>query len=105
MSMAPRPPRRRTFPTKGAVPMFRVEATTLSQTTPVTPEGPRRLSELLDHLTGVGRVEVSDRLREARGDGDNPAENPELMHALEAQMRSEERRVGKECRSRWSPYH
>ena len=27
-----------------------------------------------------------------------PAENPELT-------RSEERRVGKECRSRWSPYH
>ena len=25
-------------------------------------------------------------------------ENPELL-------RSEERRVGKECRSRWSPYH
>src|ERR1043165_9613126 len=23
----------------------------------------------------------------------------------ECQMRSEERRVGKECRSRWSPYH
>ena len=23
----------------------------------------------------------------------------------EAMMRSEERRVGKECRSRWSPYH
>ena len=22
-----------------------------------------------------------------------------------SQMRSEERRVGKECRSRWSPYH
>ena len=26
---------------------------------------------------------------------------PELMKG----MRSEERRVGKECRSRWSPYH
>src|SRR5256886_12367040 len=26
-----------------------------------------------------------------------------LKHALD--MRSEERRVGKECRSRWSPYH
>ena len=28
-------------------------------------------------------------------------------HALKvfAQSRSEERRVGKECRSRWSPYH
>src|SRR2546430_7616272 len=24
---------------------------------------------------------------------------------LEANTRSEERRVGKECRSRWSPYH
>ena len=24
---------------------------------------------------------------------------------LEKQPRSEERRVGKECRSRWSPYH
>ena len=23
----------------------------------------------------------------------------------EAEKRSEERRVGKECRSRWSPYH
>src|SRR3712207_8046799 len=25
--------------------------------------------------------------------------------ALQMQRRSEERRVGKECRSRWSPYH
>ena len=25
--------------------------------------------------------------------------------AAHASMRSEERRVGKECRSRWSPYH
>ena len=24
---------------------------------------------------------------------------------VEAASRSEERRVGKECRSRWSPYH
>ena len=30
----------------------------------------------------------------------------ELMaRALRAVRRSEERRVGKECRSRWSPYH
>ena len=27
--------------------------------------------------------------------------DPEIMNKL----RSEERRVGKECRSRWSPYH
>src|SRR3712207_9394926 len=25
--------------------------------------------------------------------------------AIESRLRSEERRVGKECRSRWSPYH
>src|SRR3989440_8765126 len=26
-------------------------------------------------------------------------------HSFKARQRSEERRVGKECRSRWSPYH
>ena len=26
-------------------------------------------------------------------------------HGVVLQVRSEERRVGKECRSRWSPYH
>ena len=30
----------------------------------------------------------------------------ERLHAIvKASARSEERRVGKECRSRWSPYH
>ena len=28
-----------------------------------------------------------------------------LGHASYPNIRSEERRVGKECRSRWSPYH
>src|SRR2546422_11001304 len=28
-----------------------------------------------------------------------------LQAALTRRLRSEERRVGKECRSRWSPYH
>ena len=33
----------------------------------------------------------------------NPTEtNPKLVNVT---TRSEERRVGKECRSRWSPYH
>ena len=27
------------------------------------------------------------------------------QHAADVSLRSEERRVGKECRSRWSPYH
>ena len=29
----------------------------------------------------------------------------EINSSGEARVRSEERRVGKECRSRWSPYH
>ena len=31
--------------------------------------------------------------------------NTDLLWLGEARRRSEERRVGKECRSRWSPYH
>ena len=30
---------------------------------------------------------------------------PSVPHGKGAELRSEERRVGKECRSRWSPYH
>src|SRR5258708_31729357 len=30
---------------------------------------------------------------------------PILLHVPDTHDRSEERRVGKECRSRWSPYH
>ena len=33
------------------------------------------------------------------------AESHFLFLGVKPQMRSEERRVGKECRSRWSPYH
>ena len=32
-------------------------------------------------------------------------QGPELRDKFLVEMRSEERRVGKECRSRWSPYH
>src|SRR5256885_15833990 len=35
----------------------------------------------------------------------HPALRPVLVASLECLERSEERRVGKECRSRWSPYH
>ena len=36
---------------------------------------------------------------------ENVDEDTVMNVALEAGARSEERRVGKECRSRWSPYH
>src|SRR3712207_2393055 len=39
------------------------------------------------------------------GDVAPPAPAPPEAPAEAAVARSEERRVGKECRSRWSPYH
>src|SRR5258707_2949911 len=34
-----------------------------------------------------------------------PLDGVNLLKAFYVLLRSEERRVGKECRSRWSPYH
>src|SRR2546429_6302394 len=39
-----------------------------------------------------------------RSAGERPNRIPESIETVAAK-RSEERRVGKECRSRWSPYH
>ena len=45
-------------------------------------------------------------LRNARGGNlPNLLEVAKDLERFGAQGRSEERRVGKECRSRWSPYH
>ena len=37
--------------------------------------------------------------------GEREAKSIDDLQTLLARVRSEERRVGKECRSRWSPYH
>src|SRR2546430_3116553 len=44
-------------------------------------------------------------LRLARESLDTFDEHPAVPGPVEHGHRSEERRVGKECRSRWSPYH
>src|SRR2546427_10685655 len=44
--------------------------------------------------------EVAERMRM-----DAPTASRAVTQLLRRQLRSEERRVGKECRSRWSPYH
>ena len=74
----------------------------------LTAEGYKKLKDDLDHMRSVERPAISAAIAEARDKGDL-SENAEYDAAREAQglleMRSEERRVGKECRSRWSPYH
>lgn len=73
--------------------MYAFETVSSHQPVPVTPEGHRRLNELLGELTTTGRAELSARLRDARHDGRDPADNPELMDALGEQLRLE-RRIG-----------
>ena len=67
-----------------------------------------RFAERLDALRAAhaaSETALKDRLAALENPGANPfAEISDQLTALYAQ-RSEERRVGKECRSRWSPYH
>ena len=54
-----------------------------------------RSHQLLEVVAHIGALVVAARFQLAR------------RHLIVADIeeRSEERRVGKECRSRWSPYH
>src|SRR3712207_9110638 len=69
---------------------------------------------------GIGAADMAEAIRDgrpARADGLLALHVLETMNAIYASAksqaamtvrsrpRSEERRVGKECRSRWSPYH
>ena len=58
----------------------------------MTQEGYDRLRNELLTLTTTTRRELAERLRQARADGGNPAENGDLMDALE-ETRSVERRI------------
>ena len=67
----------------------------------------------LAHRPGAAPEERTLRVA-VRADGRNPGVPFDLdsvlalrvnRSAVERRARSEERRVGKECRSRWSPYH
>ena len=51
-------------------------------------------------IIGIGMLcGIAMAVHEAKRTG----QNPEMYYDFA--LRSEERRVGKECRSRWSPYH
>src|SRR3989449_6824947 len=58
--------------------------------------------ELFDEISAIMReYDVTYSL----GDGLRPGCLADASDAAQLAERSEERRVGKECRSRWSPYH
>src|SRR5256885_8081679 len=64
-------------------------------------EEARRLSGQLRQLT-LQRLELGGRIV---GGAAREQEVHQLEPRRDVRRRSEERRVGKECRSRWSPYH
>src|SRR5256886_16045948 len=61
-----------------------------------------RLLEATLHISGRRRIVLPCRLHQLRGVVELVVER---LERAAGQVRSEERRVGKECRSRWSPYH
>ena len=76
-------------------------------------------SHIVEHFQGLAGVRVLDNLRTGFRHNLSPfphefieasiIDRDAVRHAVQGVdfvfHRSEERRVGKECRSRWSPYH
>ena len=60
-----------------------------------------RQKELREELIALCEQEMRANAKRSDDELLYPRRNLELL----GEMRSEERRVGKECRSRWSPYH
>ena len=73
------------------------------------PEDRQRLGKLLQAALHKSENRLRERVRPILGDAFQDvglvARDPSRAAERVALQRSEERRVGKECRSRWSPYH
>ena len=74
------------------------------------------IKELTDYLNEFNLTELEDlgSCKKIKVDKDNStivngsgkkSDIEARCSSIKQQVRSEERRVGKECRSRWSPYH
>src|SRR3989475_10843136 len=73
-------------------------------------DGRVRLTQTLFDFANLGRVSAAKSQSSAAGADrsavlETSAQTVALAYARASRSRSEERRVGKECRSRWSPYH
>ena len=70
----------------------------------------RQFVELLEERLDLCGQVAADKIKTGKAVFDKEREQQKLasvraMAGNEFNARSEERRVGKECRSRWSPYH
>src|SRR5258708_33742736 len=81
---------------------------------PLSPPGVKHLWDRFYHVVavGLGLIVLAYYLTAIPGGGGEAAHTLgeyfsfiALIGSLFVVARSEERRVGKECRSRWSPYH
>src|SRR5260370_26172538 len=59
----------------------------------------------IDQLTQMSSETIPDQHHGATQLALQMLEEVHDAHGVDVVVRSEERRVGKECRSRWSPYH
>ena len=66
-----------------------------------TPEQEQLRADLRAYFAGLMTSDLRDALASTSGEYGDGAAYKQVVR----QLRSEERRVGKECRSRWSPYH
>src|SRR3712207_7221562 len=62
-------------------------------------------ADVIAHLASNGRALIKLIDWATTGQEQQPYPSPQARAEEIAALRSEERRVGKECRSRWSPYH
>ena len=64
-------------------------------------------AQMLPDTVSIPEVEVHAKINVSdAGLESHPVDSLVMMREAETSLsRSEERRVGKECRSRWSPYH
>src|SRR2546430_14888691 len=100
--MIRRPPRPPLFPT---TPLSRPLDSSLFIVQHVSPETPSVLPELLNRAGDVPAAHAVDREPIRQGRIYVAPPDRHLLLMPDRVQRSEERRVGKECRSRWSPYH
>ena len=74
----------------------------------VIPYSQERVYNKLSDLSNLEAIKdrlPQDKVEDLSFDSDTLSFTVSPVGQLTLQIRSEERRVGKECRSRWSPYH